>query len=172
MNAAQTSPFSFLSPVSSASVAAPSSSADAPAFSTSRAPLTPRAPRPSRKKRHKVAPVEEPLDEFRECLHQAEICREQAQEAARLKRFHAALGLFQTAIVLCQRAVGLRSAPRSVVEAAEPFEAPDEDEASKYLQVLTIEMATYADLARSLERPIVEKHEKQAAERTLTQSHS
>jgi hypothetical protein len=164
MNAVSTQLFPLLPPA--ASIAASPPGAEPSIFSSARSNSSePRTgipktvtPRTTRKKRRKVAmtPAEEPRDEFHECLHQAEICREQAQEAARLKRFKAARGLFQTAIALCQRAMGLR---RSTLHSSGPAEAsaPPEDGLSSYLQVLTVEMTTYADLARSLERPIVEK---------------
>lgn len=75
------------------------------------------------------------------CLQQAEICREQARDAARLKRFHAAFGLFSTAAALCRHAVAIQDADESARSLA-----------SDCLQQIDIEMATYAELARSLER--------------------
>ncbi|MDF2439890.1 MAG: hypothetical protein JWN98_874 [Abditibacteriota bacterium] len=84
---------------------------------------------------------------YRDCLEQAEICREQARAAARLKRFKAARGLFATAINLCQRALGLKT--------HEPSPSADHtDEAQEYLRQLTMEMSTYSELAKSMERPL------------------
>lgn len=77
------------------------------------------------------------------CLEQAEICREQARDAARLKRYSAALGLFSTAAALCKRASGYQEAD-DVVKAT----------ASDRLRQIDMEMATYADLARAVERPM------------------
>ncbi|RYX81470.1 hypothetical protein EON83_24055 [bacterium] len=72
-------------------------------------------------------------------LEQAEVCREQAREAARLKRFRAALGLFSTASALCRHvALHGREAERTL--------------ASDFLATLAIEMATYNDLARGSQR--------------------
>jgi hypothetical protein len=84
-------------------------------------------------------------------LVQARICRDQAQEAARLKRFQSAVGLFQTAISLCQRAVSLRKTPASTIATA-----ANAGEAHEYLQVLASEMSAYDELARSMNRPLVE----------------
>ena len=100
-----------------------------------------------------------------ECLQQAEICREQAQEAARLKRFKAARGLFATAIALCQNALNALSTRRKerVTENVPAHTQNPGDDAMitaddaalrAYLQQLNIEMATYSDLARSMERPL------------------
>ncbi|BCM92460.1 hypothetical protein IAD21_04340 [Abditibacteriota bacterium] len=72
-------------------------------------------------------------------LEQAEVCREQAREAARLKRFRSALGLFSTASALC-RHVSLHGS-----EAERAL-------ASEFLSALAIEMATYNDLARGARR--------------------
>ena len=90
-----------------------------------------------------------PNDAYRDCLEQAEVCREQARVAAGLKRFAAARGLFATAISLCQRALGLREA--STIEASTIEASPD---ASECLRQLTIEMSTYSELAKSMERPL------------------
>lgn len=68
-------------------------------------------------------------------LEQAEVCREQAREAARLKRFRSALGLFSTASALC-RHVATHGSETERAHAAE------------FLGALAIEMATYNDLAR------------------------
>ncbi len=74
-------------------------------------------------------------------LDQAEVCREQAREAARLKRFGAALGLFSTASALC-RHVALHGSEAERALAAE------------LLGTLAIEMATYNDLARGSRRSV------------------
>ena len=133
------------------------------AFSSASLPATPEgvvAARPRHPKKPRPAaqpaPAELPADEYSACLTQARICREQAQEAARLKRFRAAVGLFQTAISLCQRAVSLRKSP--AFPATEPSaEAPPGDgEAREYLQVLAIELSTYDELMRSMNRPLVD----------------
>ena len=42
-------------------------------------------------------------------MEQAEVCREQARDAANMKRFHAALGLFATAATLCRHAATLET---------------------------------------------------------------
>jgi len=72
-------------------------------------------------------------------LDQAEVCREQARDAARLHRFAAARGLFSTAVALYQEAMasGLH------------------DEAAERLRQLQIEIATYSELSRSMGRPLL-----------------
>ncbi len=80
-------------------------------------------------------------DPCHSCLQQAEICCEQARDAARLKRFRAAFGLFTTASTLCRHV----------------YACKETDEATKLLATeclhqIDIEMATYAELARTLER--------------------
>ncbi len=115
-----------------------------------------------------------PIDDMlcSECLQQAEICREQAQEAARMKRFKAARGLFTTAIALCQRALSACAArnkdganlPKNSPTHADhnvenagnsnDFLSGDDAAIQAYLQQLNTEMATYSDLARSMERPL------------------
>lgn len=121
----------------------------------SAAPTTPK--RRSRKAKAQPAPIEVEGDEYAACLVQARICREQAQEAARLKRFKAAVGLFQTAISLCQRAVSLRkSVPPSDSAPTEADSGADGDgEARAYLQVLAVELNAYDELARSMNRPLL-----------------
>ena len=78
---------------------------------------------------------------YKEFLEQAEVCREQAHDAVRMKRFKAACGLFSTAIALCNRAVAMGG------EAC--------TEAKETLRQMQMEMATYSELARSMERPIM-----------------
>lgn len=71
-------------------------------------------------------------------LQQAEIFREQAREAARLKRYKAALGLFSTAATLCRN-------------------ASENDKAAQSLDLLhqiDVEAATYQELARSMNKPL------------------
>ena len=75
------------------------------------------------------------------CLLQAEICREQARDAARLKRFRAAFGLFATAATLCRHVFSTKEADASARALA-----------TERLHQIDIEMATYAELARTLER--------------------
>jgi hypothetical protein len=87
---------------------------------------------------HSKSKVEASLPPSVSCLLQAEICREQARDAARLKRFRAAFGLFSTAAALC----------RHVASVAEN----DENTrliAAERLQQIDIEMATYAEFARA-----------------------
>ena len=78
---------------------------------------------------------------YKEFLEQAEVCREQAHDAARLKRYKAACGLFATAIALCNRAIAIGG------EAC--------TEARDVLHQMQMEMATYVELARSMERPLM-----------------
>ena len=73
-------------------------------------------------------------------LEQAEVCREQARDAANLKRFHAALGLFATAATLCRHAVTLEN------EASVTLLIKDR------LQQIEVEAASYYELARSREK--------------------
>ena len=75
-------------------------------------------------------------------LEQAEVCREQAHEAARLKRFGAALGLFVTAATLCRHAGTIET------DSTTGFEIND------CLRQIELEAATYSELARSMERPM------------------
>jgi hypothetical protein len=101
----------------------------------------PTSTKTKRRHRRKTANIAPPLDDdYRDCLEQAEVCREQARLAAGLKRYGAARGLFATAINLCQRALGLRAGAA--------------DEASERLRQLNIEMSTYSELAKSMERPL------------------
>ena len=74
-------------------------------------------------------------------LEQAEVCREQAREAARLKRFCAALGLFATAATLC------RHAQTIAVDAPTAYLIQD------HLRQIDLEAAAYFELARAVERP-------------------
>ena len=78
---------------------------------------------------------------YKEFLEQAEVCREQAHDAVRLKRFKAACGLFTTAIALCNRAVTMGG------EAC--------TDARDSLRQMQMELATYSELARSMERPLM-----------------
>ena len=73
-------------------------------------------------------------------LEQAEVCREQARDAANLKRFHAALGLFATAATLCRHAVTLESDASATLLIHEQ------------LQQIEVEAASYYELTRSRER--------------------
>lgn len=74
-------------------------------------------------------------------LQQAEICREQARDAARLKRFGAAFGLFTTAATLCRHVFGAEQTDPSV-----------RDLALERLHQIDTEMAAYAELARTAAR--------------------
>lgn len=69
------------------------------------------------------------------CLHQAEICREQARDAARRRRFSAAFGLFMTATVLCRHALSLQE-----------IDEITRSLASEQLMQINLEMATYGEL--------------------------
>ena len=73
-------------------------------------------------------------------LEQAEVCREQARDAANLKRFHAALGLFATAATLCRHAVTLESDDSATLLIQER------------LQQIEVEAAGYYELARSRDK--------------------
>lgn len=95
--------------------------------------------------------------ECADCLWQAEICCEQAREAARLKRLHAACGLFATAQSLLKRAIA--SSGDLCAEACE--------DAREKLKNITSEMATYSDLAKSAARPMHILHATLATNPTL-----
>ena len=164
MNAAQTSHLSkFPAPRSEAPRNERAQNQKSKAAPAAAKPKTPR--RAAKKRAAKVpASVNEML--CCECLQQAEICREQAQEAARMKRFKAARGLFATAIALCQSALSAcaarnkeRAPEAAPVNATENLNddamlTADDAAIQAYLQQLNIEMATYSDLARSMERPL------------------
>jgi len=85
----------------------------------------------------------DPADDagYKSCLQQAEVCREQARDAVRLKRWKAAYGLFTTAIALCNRAATIGGDACT--------------EAKDALRQMQIEMATYGELARSMEKPLL-----------------
>ncbi len=72
-------------------------------------------------------------------LEQADVCCEQAREAARLKRFRSALGLFATASALC-RHVECNGDEAQIVLA------------KQRLLELSHESATYSELARGIRR--------------------
>ncbi len=74
-------------------------------------------------------------------IEQAEVCREQARDAASLKRFHAALGLFATAATLCRHAVTLEA------DVSATLLIQDQ------LQQIEVEAASYYELARAMEKP-------------------
>jgi hypothetical protein len=80
-------------------------------------------------------PLEIPASSF---LEQAEVCCEQARDAARIKRFRAAIGLFLTAANLCRHARNAAIADHDVL-----------DLANERLEQIDIEMATYTELAKS-----------------------
>ena len=73
-------------------------------------------------------------------LEQAEVCLEQARDAANLKRFRAALGLFATTATLCRHAGTLE--PDAVAISL----------IQEQLQQIEIEAASYYELARSREK--------------------
>jgi len=72
-------------------------------------------------------------------LEQADVCCEQAREAARLKRFRSALGLFATASALC-RHVECNGDETQIALA------------KQRLRELSHESATYGELARGVRR--------------------
>ena len=72
-------------------------------------------------------------------LEQAEVCREQAREAARLKRFRSALGLFATASALCRHVESKGDEAQIAL-------------AQERLLSLSIESTTYGELARTARR--------------------
>ncbi len=79
-------------------------------------------------------------------LEQAEVCREQARDAARLKRFRAAIGLFVTAANLC------RHARTKAVDNTTGLDDAILNLATERLAQIDVEMATYTELARSHQR--------------------
>jgi hypothetical protein len=74
-------------------------------------------------------------------LKQAEICCEQAREAASRKRFTSACGLFSTAIALYQQAIALGGGSHL--------------EAEEHLSHLQAEVVAYSELAKSMDRPLL-----------------
>ncbi|HEX9997770.1 MAG TPA: hypothetical protein VGB45_11545 [Abditibacterium sp.] len=72
------------------------------------------------------------------CLQQAEICREQARDAARLKRFSAAFGLFMTATGLCRHALSFQE-----------IDEMTRSLACDQIMQIDLEMATYAELFKA-----------------------
>lgn len=94
---------------------------------------------PAVSKRRVISASASQLVSLSTILEQAEVCREQAREAGRLKRLRSALGLFATANALCRHveAQGTESEQRLATER---------------LASLAIELAAYGELARSLER--------------------
>ena len=73
-------------------------------------------------------------------LEQAEVCREQARDAANMKRFHAALGLFATAATLCRHAITLETDASVTLLIQEQ------------LQQIEVEAASYYELTRTREK--------------------
>lgn len=73
-------------------------------------------------------------------LEQAEVCREQAREAARLKRFGAALGLFATAATLCRHVKSIETDARAC------------SQIDDRLRQIDLEAATYSELARATQK--------------------
>ncbi len=99
------------------------------------------APSPNRAPRVRMKPkvprYEKAASSF---IEQAEVCREQARDAASLKRFHAALGLFATAATLCRHAVTL--------EADTSASLLIQDQ----LRQIEVEAASYYELARARDK--------------------
>lgn len=85
-----------------------------------------------------MLPVEEMT--FDECVQQAVVCAEEAREAARLKRYQAARGLFTTALDLYRMAgeKNLAAAPQM----------------NGQIHQLEAEILVYSELARSMEKPL------------------
>lgn len=86
---------------------------------------------------------------FQDCLEQAEICSDQARQAARMRRYKAARGLFSTASQLYRRAIELAGG-------ALP-------EALERLHQIDVEAAAYTELDRSMARPLMSKTHRTAA---------
>ena len=78
-------------------------------------------------------------------LEQAEVCREQARDAAKLKRFRAAIGLFVTAANLCRHA-------RKNAVTQQKIDHEIMELATRKLEQIDVEMATYSELARVSEK--------------------
>lgn len=93
-----------------------------------------------RKRREK-----EPESSSASFLEQAEVCREQARDAAKLKRFRAAIGLFLTAANLCRHA-------RKSAVTEQKIDHEVMELATQKLEQIDIEMATYSELARVSEK--------------------
>jgi hypothetical protein len=87
---------------------------------------------------HAKSEIEAPLQPSVSCLYQAEICREQARDAVRLKRFRAAFGLFSTAAALCRHAYDLKENDETMRNLA-----------ADRLHQIDIEVATYTEFARA-----------------------
>jgi len=93
---------------------------------------------PSRTPLPALSPEVAALSSF---LEQADVCREQAREAARLKRFRSALGLFATASALYRHVAA---------HGDEALRA----RAGECLGSLAVEVATYGDLARASQKTV------------------
>lgn len=78
-----------------------------------------------------------------QCLQQVEICCEQARDAARRRRFEAAIGLFSTAVALCRRALSSAKISETGRRALK-----------ENLDRISSEMAAYTQLVSSLHRPL------------------
>lgn len=100
--------------------------------------MTPIKPVSSPVRPAEIVPVADisPLFTF---LEQAEVCREQAREAARLNRFRSALGLFATASALCRHVES--NGDTALIALAQ-----------ERLQSLSLESTTYGELARTTRR--------------------
>ena len=78
---------------------------------------------------------------FQDFLEEAELCCEHARLAARRKRYEASRGLFITAVALYQRAVKAAGTSYPSIE--------------NRVREIELEMAAYAELARSMARPLL-----------------
>ena len=78
---------------------------------------------------------------FQDFLEEAELCCEHARLAARQKRYEASRGLFITAMALYQRAVKAAGNSYPSIE--------------NRVREIELEMAAYAELARSMARPLL-----------------
>lgn len=88
--------------------------------------------------------VQTSVDEtFQDFLDEAEICCEHARLAARLKRYEASRGLFITAAALYERAIKAAGSSYPALE--------------NRLREIELEMAAYAELAKSMARPLLNR---------------
>lgn len=108
-----------------------------------------------KKTRRAVEAAPAPDSDYQHCLQQAEICCEQARDAARLKRIEAACGLFSTAQSLLRRAIGIGGDACS--------------EARERLASITTEMAAYCELSRSQSRAHTSHHISHGSMKTAQQ---
>lgn len=93
------------------------------------------------KKAKKPAPeTSQEIMTLQDYLEEAEICCEHARRAGRQHRFGAARGLFETATGLYRRAIATAPTPQPRL--------------NEQLRGIEAEMSAYAELARSMARPL------------------